>query len=111
MDLTPSRDAFLIDLMGTFASNPAYSAAWGTDTDMVISSNPVDARWGAGKKRVEYTAVLKAVEQERTVYFWEMLKERTSGFSFGTFESESYSQWGTKVSGTKSEATVGPGST
>jgi hypothetical protein len=111
MDLAPSRDAFLIDLMATFASNPAYSAAWGTDTDMVISSNPVDARWGAGKKRVEYTAVLKAVEQERTVYFWELLKERTSGLSFGTFESESYSQWGTKVSGTKSEATVGPGST
>jgi len=106
----PSRTAFLTDLMTTVASNPAYAAAWGSDTDMTISSNPVDGTWGAGKKRVEYSAVLKAVEADSTVYFWEMLKERTSGLSFGTFESESYTTVGTKRSGTKSEATVGPGS-
>jgi hypothetical protein len=108
--MAPIRDAFLMDLMGTLSANPAYAAMWGPDTDMTIASNPVDAQWGAGKKRVEYTAALKAVETDGTVYFWEMLKEHTSGFSFGTFESESYTQMGTKRSGTKQEAVVGPGS-
>ncbi|HEY5506321.1 MAG TPA: hypothetical protein VIK83_02415 [Coriobacteriia bacterium] len=106
----PSRDAFLADLMATVASNPAFSATWGTDTDMTIASNPIDGSWGAGHKRVEYTAVLKAVEADSTVYFWEMLEERTSGLSFGTFESETYSTAGMKRSGTRHEATVGPGS-
>jgi hypothetical protein len=111
MDLTPSRSAFLTDLMATFASNTAYTAAWGTDTDMTIASNPVDGSWGAGHKRVEYSAVLKAVESDRTVYFWEMLKERSSGLAPGTFESETYTQVGSKRSGTKKEAAIGPGST
>jgi hypothetical protein len=108
--LEASRSAFLTDLMAAFASNPAYTAAWGTDTDMVVASNPVDGSWGLGHKRVEYTAALKAVEAERTVYFWELLKERSSGMTFGTFESETYTQVGLKRSGTKKEAVVGPGS-
>jgi hypothetical protein len=110
MVLEPSRTAFLTDLMTTFMANPAYSAEWGTDTDMVVSSNPVDGTWGMGKKRVEYTAALKAVEPERIVYFWEMLKERSSGFSFGTFETETYTTFGKKRDGTKTEMAVGPGS-
>jgi hypothetical protein len=108
--LPPSRTAFLTALMATVASNPAYNATWGTDTDMTIESNPVDGGWGVGTKRVEYSAALKAVEADRTVYLWELLKERTSGISFGTFESESYTTVGAKRSGTKKEAVVGPGS-
>jgi hypothetical protein len=108
--IRPSRSAFLADLMATFSANPAYVAAWGTDTDMTIESNPVHASWGAGKKRVEYAAALKAVEAEGTVYLWEMLKERTTGLSFGSFESETYTTVGAKQSGTKQEAVVGPGS-
>jgi hypothetical protein len=110
MGLEPSRTAFLTDLMATFASNPAYSAAWGTDTDMTIGSNPVDGRWGMGTKRVEYVAALKAVEADRTVYFWELLKETSSGLGFGTFETETYAIVGKERSGKKTEAVVGPGS-
>ncbi len=106
----PSHSAFLTALMASVSSNPAYTAAWGADTDMTIESNPVDGAWGAGTKRVEYTAALKAVEADRTVYLWELLKERTSGISFGTFESESYTTEGTKRSGNRTEAVVGPGS-
>jgi len=84
-----SRSAFLTDLLATFAANPAYTAAWGENTDMTIESNPVDSSWGFGSKRVEYAAALKAVEADRTVYFWELLTER---------------------SGTKDETLVGPGS-
>jgi hypothetical protein len=110
MGLEPSRTAFLTDLMATFASNPAYSASWGADTDMTISSNPIDARWGMGDKRVEYAAALKAVEAERTVYFWEMLNEKSSGPSLETLESETPPIVGAELSGTKAEAVIRPGS-
>lgn len=106
-----TRTGFLVDLMAIFAQSPSYSAQWGNDTDMTIASNPVDGMWGVGKKRAEYTAALKVSEVDHTVFFWEMLKERSSGFSFGTFESETYTTVGTKRSGTKKEAVVGPGST
>jgi hypothetical protein len=108
--LPPSRSAFLTAMMATVATNPAYTAEWGSDTDMTMTSNPVDGAWGAGTKRVEYAAALKAVEADRTVYFWEMLKERSSGMTFGTFETESYTTVGMRRSGTKKEAVMGPGS-
>lgn len=106
-----TRAAFLTDLMAVLCTEPGYHAEWGSDTDVTITSNPVDARWGAGHKKAEYAAALKAVEAERVVYFWEMLKERSQGMTFGTFESETYSTVGLKRSGTKHEATFGPGST
>lgn len=105
-----TRDGFLADLMQTLAGDHGYAAEWGSDTDMVISSNPVDGRWGMGSKRAEYSAALKVVEQERSVYFWEMLKERSQGMTFGTFGSESYTTVGMTRSGTKHESVVGPGS-
>lgn len=109
MVLEPSRTAFLTELMATLAPNHTYSAEWGADTDMTISSNPVDGTWGVGKKRVEYSAALRAVEADHIVYFWEMLTERSSGFALGTAESEAYVISGKRRSGTKTEAVVGPG--
>ena len=105
-----TRVGFLTDLMVAFASNPAYSAAWGSDTDMTIANNPIDATWGIGKKRAQYSAALKVSEADRVVTFWEMLTERSSGMAFGTLESETYSTFGAKRSGTKKETVVGPGS-
>jgi hypothetical protein len=102
MGLEPSRTAFLTDLLATFASNPAYTAAWGTDTDMVIDSNPVHGAWGAGLGRIEYSAALKAVEADRTVYFWEQLKVRSVPAGRPSL--------GGKGSRTEAEPAVGPGS-
>ena len=102
MGLEPSRTAFLTDLTATFASNPAYTAAPGTDTDMVIESNPVHGTWGMDSKRIEYSAALKAIEADRTVYFWEDLKDRSV--------PEAYAPSGKKDSGSKAESAVGPGS-
>jgi hypothetical protein len=65
--------------------------------------------WGVGKKRAEYHAALKVSEPDRVVTFWEILKERSSGMTFGTFESETYTTSGTKRSGTKKEKVIGPG--
>lgn len=104
-----TRDAFLRDLMAEFAGYPGYAVAWGSGTDMTISNNVVDANLGTVKKKVDYEAMLKAVEAERVVYLWELLKEKGSGLSFGGVESESYSTFGAKRWGTKKEVVVGPG--
>ena len=88
---------------------PGYTVQYGTDTDIVIGNQVADASWGTGKKKIEYSAVLKAVEPERTVYFWEILKEKGAGLSFGGLESESYSTFGTKRSGATKEVVLGPG--
>jgi hypothetical protein len=103
-----TRDAFLRDLMSTMAQYPDYAVAWGTDTDMTISSNVVDANVVTAKKKVDYEAVLKAVEAEHVVYLWEILKEKGSGFSMGGFESETTTFSG-KRWGTTKEVIVGAG--
>ncbi len=105
-----TRVGFLTDLMAAFSDSPSYTAEWGADTDMTIASNPLDGTWGVGKKHAEYSAALKVSEPDRAVTFWEILKERSSGMTFGTFESETYTIFGTKRSGTKKEKVIGPGS-
>lgn len=104
-----TRDSFLTDLMATFAQYPGYAVGWGSDTDMTVSNKVADANLGTVKKKVDYEAVLKAVEADRTVYFWEILKEKGSGLSFGGIESESYSTFGAKRYGTKKEVVIGAG--
>ncbi len=104
-----TRDALLTDLMATFAQYPGYRFVYGTDTDVTIDNQVADANWGIGKKKIEYEAILKAVEPERTVYFWEILKEKGAGLSFGGMESESYSTFGAKRSGKTKQVVIGPG--
>ena len=95
-------------MLAAFSAYPGYTVAYGTDTDVTIDNQVADANWGAGKKKVEYAAVMKAVEPELTVYFWEILKEKGAGLSFGGFEAESYSTFGTKRSGKTKEVVIGP---
>ena len=104
-----SRLVLLADMLALLGQYPGYRVQYGTDTDIVIDNQLSDAAWATGKKKVEYSAILKAVEAENTVYFWEMLKEKGGGLSFGGFETESYSTIGTKRSGTTKGATLGPG--
>lgn len=104
-----SRLALLADMLDTFVLYPGYTAAYGTDTDITIDNELARASWGAGKKKVEYAAAMKAVEPERTLYFWEIVKEQGSGVSFGGFESESTTTFGTKRWGSTKEKVIGPG--
>lgn len=106
---TSDRLGLLAALLDTLTANPAYMAQYGTDTDIVIANTVADASWTGGRKKIEYSAVLKAVEEEHTIYFWELLKESGGGLSFGTISSESYSTVGTKRFGTGREKVVGPG--
>jgi len=104
-----TRIALLADVLATVAQYPGYTAQYGTDTDVRIDNLVAQANWGAGKKKVEFSAHMKAVEAERTLYYFEILKEKGSGLSFGGFESESYSTFGTKRSGKTKEVVIGPG--
>lgn len=54
----------------------------GTDTDLVITNEVIDSSWFSGKKKVTYSARLLLNEAEKTAYYWEMLKESSSGLSF-----------------------------
>jgi len=104
------RKDFLADLMLTLSQNHAYCAALGPDADITIVSNPVDPTWGAGDRKAEYGAALKAVEADRLVYFWEHLEERSDDVSLA-LESGIYDTPVTKRSGTKHGTGIGPGST
>lgn len=103
-----SRLALLADMLTAFSQYPGYTAQYGTDTDVTIDNMVAQASWGTGKKKVEYAAHMKAVEPERTLYFFEILKEQGAGLSFGGLESESYSTFGTKRSGKTKQVVLGP---
>lgn len=104
-----SRIELLAEILATFAKYPGYRVQYGTDTDITIDNDISDASWAGGRMKVEYAAVLKAVEPEATVYFWEILKEQKAGLSFGQLDSESYTTLGARRSGETREVVVGPG--
>ena len=106
-----TRAAFLADLMTALAADHAHCAAWGSDTDVTITSNPVDPRWGAGDERAVYAAALKVTEPDRVVYFWEALKDRSQADDFDTFESETDPNATAAGPGANTGAAIGPGST
>jgi len=104
-----TRDAVLPAILAAFAAYGGYNVRYGTGTDVVIDNKVADASWGTGKKKVEYEAVMKAVEGERTIYFWEILKEKGAGLDFGGFEGETTMTMGSKRWGAKKEVVIGPG--
>jgi len=106
-----TRTGFLIDLMAVFAHSRAYTAGWGSDTDLAIASNPVDGMWGTGSTRAEYAAALKVAEVDRVVHFWEMLKEHTGGVLMESVGTETYAPVETGDPGAAKKTAAGSGST
>jgi len=103
------RLALLGDMLATLGQYPNYTARYGTDTDVVIDNEVANANWGVGKKKVEFSAIMKAVEAEATIYYWEMLKESGGGLDFGGFDAEMSTTSGMRRWGTKKETVIGPG--
>ena len=103
-----SRLELLADILATLGQYPNYVAHYGTDTDIVIGNEIADASWGTGQKKVEYSAILKADEAQRTVVYWELIKESSSGLNFGSFDAEATTTVGLQRSGNKAEAIIGP---
>lgn len=101
--------AVVAEIAQALLAKTGYTVTAGADTDLVIGSEVANASWATGKKKVTYSAIMKADDADRTVYWWEMLQESGGGLSFGTVGGESYSTFGTKRSGTTKEVVIGPG--
>ena len=69
------RLTLLADILATLGQYPAYSAQYGTDTDVVVASVAPAPDQYAGQKRVDFSAIMKAVEAELALYYWDMLTE------------------------------------
>lgn len=100
-----TREGFLADLLAALSNDHGYRAHRGHDTDVVISSNPVDSRWGAGPERAEYVAALRVEERERSVYFWETLTSREA------VQSTELEEAAEPEEGSEAVAGMGPGTT
>jgi len=59
-----------------------FKIARGNDTDIEISNEVTNSSWYSGKKTVTYAARILLSEKDKTAYYWEMLKETSSGISF-----------------------------
>ncbi|MCX8007224.1 MAG: hypothetical protein N3B11_03805 [Coriobacteriia bacterium] len=103
-----ARDALVADIRAALVERTGYEVVSGARSDLEVRSAVASANWGTGTKTVDFEAVLTVSDPERTVFYWEVLKERGSGLSFGAVESESYTISGWKRSGTKTEAVAGP---
>jgi len=102
------RDQLLTAVQAELAKYPMLTASRSDKTDLEIKSVLADANWGIGKKKVEYSACLLAKESERTVIFWEMIKESGSGMeALGGFKTEGFFV-GKTLSGKKIEKEFGP---
>lgn len=104
-----TRAAFLADVLSTLTQSKAYCAGVGLDTDVIVASNPVDPSWGTGDRRAEYNGALKAVESDRTVYFWEQMRLRGGGESLDALEPGAAPTTDDEDAA-KRDGAVGPGS-
>ncbi len=76
------KEQILQELIAYSDAGP-FRISRSSDTDLLISNEIVDSSWFSGKKKVTYTAQLLLKEEEKTAYYWEMLKETSAGLSFG----------------------------
>jgi hypothetical protein len=75
------KELIIGELLALSDAGP-FNIAPGPDTDLVVTNEVADSSWFSGKKKVTYSARLLLNEEEKTAYYWEMLKESSSGLSF-----------------------------
>lgn len=103
------KEQLLRAVEGALSAYPQLSATRSDKTDLEIKSVLADAHWGVGRKKVEYSACLLAKEDDRTVVYWEMIKEVGAGMGiFGWFKAEKYKSDGRTLSGAVRETGYGP---
>ena len=66
----------------SYSETGPFKIARGNDTDLEISNEVTNSSWYSGKKTVTYAARILLSEKDKTAYYWEMLKETSSGISF-----------------------------
>jgi len=108
-DRAGTRAALLRDMLSTLSQNHAYCAGPGQDTDLIVASNPVDPSWGFGESKAEYSAVLKAIEADHSVHFWEQLTDRAADATRAALESDNGPAADPEGPGTVQDSGIGPG--
>lgn len=76
-----SKKESIINTLLSYSNIGPFIIKRGSDTDLLISNEVTDSSWYSGKRKVTYTAQLLLKEDERTAYYWEMLKESSAGLS------------------------------
>ena len=105
---TGNKEALLQAVEHELAEHPQLAVSRSTQTDLEVKSVLADANWGVGKKKIEYSACLRAKEDERIVIYWEMIKERGAGMeAIGGFKVEGF-KVGKAISGVRKEVVIGP---
>lgn len=74
-------------------SGLGIEAQAGTDTDLVINKEFLDAKWSTGDKKISYESSIFVNEDDKTIYMYEKTTEIGKGLSFG-MSGESFSQSG-----------------
>jgi predicted transcriptional regulator of viral defense system len=75
----------------------------GGESDIVIDNELLNVSWSMGKKEIAYKSYILICEKERTVFMWEMSKEKSAGMSFASRHESSFQSGGTlfrKIKGT-----------
>jgi hypothetical protein len=75
------KETIIQELLAYSDAGP-FNIARGSDTDVLVTNEVTNSSWFSGNKKATYTAQLLLKEGEKTAYFWEMLKESSSGLSF-----------------------------
>ena len=60
------------------------------ETDISISTEFLDAKWGIGKKKILYESYIYVNEEDETVYMYEKTTQTGGGFSFGSESNNSF---------------------
>lgn len=71
----------IIQTILSYSEAGPFKIARGSNTDIEISNEVTNSSWYSGKKTVSYAARILLNEKEKTAYYWEMLKETSSGMS------------------------------
>lgn len=77
-----SEKDLIVQAILKFNEAGPFKIARGSETDLEISNEVTNSSWYSGKKTVTYAARILLNEKEKTAYYWEMLKETSSGLSF-----------------------------
>lgn len=104
------REALLRAIEQKLSQYPQLQVTRGSRTDLEIRSLLADHPWSAGKK-VEYSACLLVKEAERTLIYWEMIREVGAGTNgvFAGFKVETYGSDGKTMGGRVQEVGWSPG--
>ena len=65
-------------------------AQYGSDADIAVNTEFLDAKWSTGSKKINYEASIFADEQERIVYMFEKTTKIGQGLSFGLSGGSSF---------------------